>query len=123
MGLRAPGAVCCDGFLLPRADHSAAQFDGALPRGIERKDMATQLEQDITAIVAEVAEIDEKELWDNRAKDFLDDLEIDSMLGLEIVASIEKKYRIEIEEEELLDITSLNATIELVQRLLDKDAA
>ena len=85
--------------------------------------MATQLEQDITAIVAEVAEIDKKELWDNRDKDFLDDLEIDSMLGLEIVASIEKKYRIEIEEEELLDITSLNATIELVQRLLGRDAA
>ncbi len=85
--------------------------------------MATQLEQDITAIVAEVAEIDEKELWDNRDKDFLDDLEIDSMLGLEIVASIEKKYRIEIEEEALLDITSLNATIELVQRLLGRDAA
>ncbi len=85
--------------------------------------MTTQLAQDITAIVAEVAEIDEKELWDNRDKHFMDDLEIDSMLGLEIVASIEKKYRIEIEEEELLDITSLNATIELVQRLLDKDAA
>ena len=85
--------------------------------------MATQLAQDITAIVAEVAEIDEKELWDNRDKHFLDDLEIDSMLGLEIVASIEKKYRIEIEEEELLDITSLNATIELVQRLLGRDAA
>ncbi len=85
--------------------------------------MTTQLAQDITAIVAEVAEIDARELWDNRDKNFLDDLEIDSMLGLEIVASIEKKYRIEIEEEELLDITSLNATIELVQRLLRRDAA
>ena len=84
---------------------------------------ATQLAQDITAIVAEVAEIGEKELWDNRDKHFMDDLEIDSMLGLEIVASIEKKYRIEIEEEELLDVTSLNATIELVQRLLGRDAA
>ena len=85
--------------------------------------MGTQLAQDITAIVAEVAEIDEKELWENRDKHFMDDLEIDSMLALEIVASIEKKYRIEIEEEELLDVTSLNATIELVQRLLGRDAA
>ena len=85
--------------------------------------MATQLAQDITAIVAEVAEMDEKELWDNRDKHFMDELEIDSMLGLEIVASIEKKYRIEIEEEELLNITSLNVTIELVQRLLDSDVA
>ncbi len=85
--------------------------------------MPTQLEQEITAIVAEVTEIDENELWEQRDKHFMDDLEIDSMLALEIVASIEKKYRIEIEEEELLDITSLNATIQLVQRVLDKDAA
>jgi len=85
--------------------------------------MPTQLQQDITAIVAEVTEIDEKELWDQRDKHFMEDLDIDSMLALEIVASIEKKYRIEIEEEELLDITSLNATIDLVQRLLDKNAA
>ncbi|MGI9592259.1 MAG: acyl carrier protein [Myxococcota bacterium] len=85
--------------------------------------MPTQLEQEITAIVAEVTEIDDKELWDQRDKHFMEDLEIDSMLALEIVASIEKKYRIEIEEEELLDITSLNATIQLVQRLLDKNAA
>ena len=85
--------------------------------------MPTQLQQDITAIVAEVTEIDEKELWDQRDKHFMEDLDVDSMLALEIVASIEKKYRIEIEEEELLDITSLSATIDLVQRLLDKDAA
>lgn len=85
--------------------------------------MPTQLQQDITAIVAEVTEIDEKELWDQRDKHFMEDLDIDSMLALEIVASIEKKYRIEIEEEELLDITSLSATIDLVQRLLDKNAA
>ncbi len=85
--------------------------------------MPTQLEQEITAIVAEVTEIDENELWEQRDKHFMDDLEIDSMLALEIVASIEKKYRIEIEEEELLDITSLSATIQLVQRVLDKDAA
>ena len=85
--------------------------------------MPTQVEQEITAIVAEITEIDENELWENREKHFMEDLAIDSMLALEIVASIEKKYRIEIEEEELLDITSLNATIQLVQRLLDKDAA
>ena len=85
--------------------------------------MPTQLEQEITAIVAEVTEMDENELWEQRDKHFMEDLDIDSMLALEIVASIEKKYRIEIEEEQLLDITSLGATIQLVQALIDKDAA
>ena len=83
----------------------------------------TQLEQEITAIVAEVAEIDEQELWEKRDKHFIEELDIDSMLGLEIVASIEKKYRIEIDEEELLDITSLDATIALVKRHLEANAA
>lgn len=82
-----------------------------------------QLEQEITAIVAEVTEIDENELWENREKHFMEELDIDSMLALEIVASIEKKYRIEIEEEELLDVTSLKATIDLVARQLEKTAA
>ena len=85
--------------------------------------MANELERDITAIVADITEMDEQELWDKREKHFMDELDIDSMLALEIVAIIEKKYRIEIEEEELLDITSLNATIELVRRLLDQEAA
>ncbi len=83
----------------------------------------SQLEQEITAIVAEVTEIDEKELWEQRDKHFMEDLAIDSMLALEIVASIEKKYRIEIEEEELLDVTSLTATINLVKRELEKNEA
>ena len=83
----------------------------------------TQLEQEITAIVAEVAEIDEQELWEKRDKHFIEELDIDSMLGLENVASIEKKYRIEIDEEELLDITSLDATIALVKRHLEANAA
>ena len=82
-----------------------------------------QLEQEITAIVAEVTEIDDKELWENRGKHFMEELDIDSMLGLEIVASIEKKYRIEIDEEELLDITSLDATVALVKRHLEANAA
>ena len=77
-----------------------------------------QLEQEITSIVAEIVEIEAPELWDMREKHFTEELEIDSMLALEILASVEKKYRIEISEEELLDITSLSATIALVRRVL-----
>ena len=61
--------------------------------------MATELERDITAIVADITEMDEQELWDNRDKHFMEELDIDSMLALEIIAMIEKNYRIEIEEE------------------------
>lgn len=85
--------------------------------------MNDQLEREITSIVAEITEMDEAELWENRDKHFMEELEIDSMLALEILADLEKKYRIEVPEEDLLDITSLTATINLVRRIVEENAA
>jgi acyl carrier protein len=79
---------------------------------------ADTLEKAITALVAEIVEMDETELWEQRDRHFSEELEIDSMLALEILASVEKNYRIEIPEEDLLDITSLESTIALVRRIL-----
>ena len=77
------------------------------------------LEKDITAIVAEVTELDENEIWEKRDADFFKDLEIDSLLALEIMALIEKKFKVQIPEEKLVDITSLNATIEMTRSTLE----
>ena len=77
------------------------------------------LEKNITAIVAEVTELDEKEIWEKRDADFFKDLEIDSLLALEILALIEKKFKVQIPEEKLVDITSLNATIEMTRSTLE----
>ena len=77
------------------------------------------LEKDITAIVAEVTELDEKEIWEKRDADSFKDLEIDSLLALEILALIEKKFKVQIPEEKLVDITSLNATIEMTRSTLE----
>nr|7QV0_D Chain D, Acyl carrier protein [Candidatus Scalindua brodae]7QV0_E Chain E, Acyl carrier protein [Candidatus Scalindua brodae]7QV0_F Chain F, Acyl carrier protein [Candidatus Scalindua brodae] len=77
------------------------------------------LEKEITAIVAEVTELDENEIWEKRDADFFKDLEIDSLLALEILALIEKKFKVQIPEEKLVDITSLNATIEMTRSTLE----
>ena len=77
------------------------------------------LEKDITAIVAEVTELDANEIWEKRDADFFKDLEIDSLLALEILALIEKKFKVQIPEEKLVDITSLNATIEMTRSTLE----
>ncbi len=79
------------------------------------------LEKDITAIVAEVTELDEDEIWEKRDADFFKDLEIDSLLALEILALIEKKFKVQIPEEKLVDITSLNATIEMTRSTLEEN--
>lgn len=49
---------------------------------------------------------------------FFKDLEIDSLLALEILALIEKKFKVQIPEEKLVDITSLSATIDLTKSVL-----
>ena len=79
---------------------------------------AGEIEKGVTAIVAEVTELDEKEIWDKRDANFFKDLEIDSLLALEILALIEKKFKVQIPEEKLVDITSLSATIDLTKSVL-----
>ena len=79
---------------------------------------AEEIEKGVTAIVAEVTELDEKEIWDKRDANFFKDLEIDSLLVLEILALIEKKFKVQIPEEKLVDITSLSATIDLTKSVL-----
>ena len=76
------------------------------------------LEQEILKMVSFIVERDEDELLKNRNKHFFNDLGLDSLVALEIIAAIEKKYRIEIPEEKISDITSLDQVIELVNELV-----
>lgn len=74
------------------------------------------VENDIRQLVAEVLEVDPNEI-ENHAN-FVKDLGMDSMMALEILAGIEKKYRIVIPEDMLPKFTSLNETIAIVKKLL-----
>ena len=82
---------------------------------------ADNIDKEVTAIVAEVTELEESEIWEKRDADFFKELEIDSLLALEILALIEKKYKIQIPEEKLVDITSLNATIGMTKSVLEEN--
>lgn len=82
---------------------------------------AEEVEKGVTAIVAEVTELDEKEIWEKRDANFFKDLEIDSLLALEILALVEKKFKVQIPEEKLIDITSLSATINLTKSVLKEN--
>ena len=77
-----------------------------------------KVEQDIRALVAEVIESEPDKL-DLEAK-FVEDLGMDSMMALEILAGIEKKYRIAIPEDNLPKFTTLNRTITLVREIINK---
>ncbi|MCC6555771.1 MAG: acyl carrier protein [Polyangiaceae bacterium] len=76
-----------------------------------------QLEQQLCSLIAGIVEMDEQQVWENRDKHFFKELNLDSLLALEIVAAIEKHYRIEIEEQRLPEIATLSQSIALVREL------
>ena len=76
-----------------------------------------ELKQELKEIVSEIIEIDDFKEDDN----FVEDLGVDSMMALEIVVRIEKKYQISIPEEELPNIQSLNQVYEIVSNLINKN--
>ena len=76
------------------------------------------VEKDIRELVAEILETEPQEIDANAH--FVKDLGMDSMMALEILAGIEKKYRIVIPEETLPKFTDLNTTVGIVEGILKK---
>ena len=77
-----------------------------------------KLENELRSLVAEIVEIKPEKI--TLEANLVEDLGMDSMMVLEILASMEKKYKLRIPEENLTKITDLNKMIELVNKLLDK---
>ena len=72
--------------------------------------MSLELKESLRKIVAEISEVDE--IPD--ATDFRD-LGIDSMMAIEIVAEIERTYKLAIPESDLKEMTNLDRVYSLVQ--------
>ena len=72
-----------------------------------------ELREVLRGIVAEIAEIDE--VPDDKP---FKDLGIDSMMAIEIVAEVERRYKLKIPEQELEQIRDLNSVLSLVSSKL-----
>jgi acyl carrier protein len=79
---------------------------------------ADNVERAVTEVVAEVSEKPAEELWAQRDSHLFEEVGLDSLLALEIVATLERKYRIEVPEERIVDVTTLSAAIDLVKTML-----
>jgi acyl carrier protein len=77
----------------------------------------TNLKEELRELIAEIAERDE--IPDDVS---FKDLGIDSMMGVEIVAAIERKYQVKIEDSELVEVTTLNGSMALVRKKLGAGA-
>jgi len=85
--------------------------------------MATQgsknsLKEELRSLIAEIAEVDT--IPDDAA---FKDLGIDSMMGVEIVAAIERQYHVKFSDAELSQVTTLNRSYDLVLGKLPQTAA
>lgn len=76
------------------------------------------LREQLRATVAEIAEKDE--IPDGAT---FKELGIDSMMGVEIVAAIERRYQIKIEDDELAGFKDLDSAYALVVRKLEAKSA
>ena len=72
------------------------------------------LKDELRALICEIAEIDD--LPEEAA---FKDLGIDSMMGVEIVAAIERQYKIKIEDSELQKVSTLASSYELVRQKIE----
>ena len=72
------------------------------------------LRQELKQIIADVIEIEEFEDTDS----FVEQLGVDSVMVLEVVARIEKRYRIRIPEESFGQLQTLEAVVRTVAEIL-----
>ena len=77
-----------------------------------------EIKKEVKKLVSEITEIPEEELKEEAR--FTEDLSVDSMMALEIVASVEKKYKVVIPEDKIPTIRSLNNVYSLLGGLIKK---
>lgn len=75
------------------------------------------LKEELRALIAEIAEVDN--VPDETP---FKELGIDSMMGVEIVAAIERQYKIKIADTELEKISTLQNSYELVKSKIEASA-
>ncbi len=71
------------------------------------------LKEELRALISEISEVDT--IPDDVA---FKDLGIDSMMGVEIVAAVERQYTIKVDDSELSRIKDLTSVVGLVQEKL-----
>ena len=76
------------------------------------------LEKELRSLIAEIIEVEEEKITPKA--NFVEDLGMDSMMALEILASIEKKYKIRVPEENLTKLNTLRDAVDLITKFMAK---
>jgi len=72
----------------------------------------SKVRKDVKKLVAEIARMDPGEV--KESTNIRDDLGVDSLMAMEILAAIEKRLRITIDEAKVFDVVTVKDLIDLV---------
>jgi acyl carrier protein len=81
---------------------------------------ADAIRNEVRKLIAEITEREPEEVSDTAQ--FVEELGIDSLMAIEMLVAVDKKYKIEISEEEFGKIKNVNDAVEAVQRHLAQTA-
>jgi acyl carrier protein len=73
-----------------------------------------EIRNEVKKLIAEVTEREPEEITDTAL--FADELGVDSLMAMEVMVAVDKKYKINIPEEEFAKIKNVNDTVEVVAR-------
>ncbi|OPF82750.1 polyketide-8 synthase acyl carrier protein [Streptomyces antioxidans] len=73
---------------------------------------------ELRTFVADVLDVDEADVTDDA--DFVKTLGVDSLMALEVMVVLEKKYSVKLEEREMKDITTLRKVHDLLASKLGR---
>ena len=79
-----------------------------------------EIRREIKRLIAEVTEREPDEITDPAL--FADELGVDSLMAMEVMVAVDKKYKINIPEEEFATIKNVNDTVEVVRRHMTASA-
>ena len=82
--------------------------------------MNDSIQDEIRNLMGEIIEVDPATIQPD--DHLVKNLKADSMMALELLAKLEKKYNIVIEPEDLPKLVTLRSTVELVSQLIEKGA-
>lgn len=82
---------------------------------------ADAIRNEVRKLIAEITEREPEEVSDTAQ--FVEELGIDSLMAIEMLVAVDKKYKIEISEEEFGKIKNVNDAVEAVQRHLAQAAS
>jgi len=77
---------------------------------------ADQIRAEVKRLIANVTEREPDEISDTAH--FMDELGVDSLMAMEVMIAVDKKFKIDIPEEEFNRATNVDESVALVQKYL-----